>query len=735
MKKYLCLAALCVLPLCANAQEEKTERLDSVVVSASRAGKQTPVTFSTVSKDQLGAANPMASLPMALNLLPSVVTYNEGGTGLGNSAMTIRGSKGSQINVTLNGITLNDAESQEVFWVNIPALTAMLSGVQVQRGLGTSANGAGAFGASVNMNTAFVGALPTGSLDLSAGSYGTFIGSFSTSTGLLPGGWYFNVAANLGRTDGYIRNAFVRSSSVFAVLGWMSGPRSLRLTYLMGKQKSGITWDGISLEQYAIDRRYNGAGEYKDDDGNVCYYPNQTDNYLQHHLQLNYTRAFGDHFTWANTVNYTRGDGYDEYYKTNKKLKNYGFPESYYYDPSGADHSRSDITYRKKMYNNYWVLNSNLRYRSPLLDVTLGVNGSLYKGRHWGEVLWVRTKGDVASPDWYTNRGRKEEFSSFLRAEYRPWSWLTAYADLQYRVIGYRFTGVDDDWIEYGRAEADRLDYQRTWNFFNPRAGLTAAWGGHKLYASVAVGHREPGRSDIKENIKGGVTEIKPEKMLDVEAGYQFTSDHVVLSANLYAMEYRDMLLETGRLSDSGYALKENVPRAWRRGVELVAAVQPWSWLHLDGNATFSMNQIADYTAYVPYEDYSATFPINYGKTTMLMSPSVIAMGQVSVTPWKGGTLSWNGKYVGKQYLDNSMREELAVPAYFVAGLTVSQDFRFRVGKARISLFVNNLFNHLYYAAGWRWETYNPDSGAITTGMGVYPQAPLNLMLKLGYSF
>lgn len=717
MKKLLCMAALCVLPLCAAAQEEKAERLDSAVVSASRAGSHTPVTFTSVTKDQLSQANPMHSLPMALNLLPSVVTYNEGGTGLGNSAMTIRGSKGSQINVTLNGITLNDAESQEVFWVNIPALTALLSSVQVQRGLGTSANGAGAFGASINMNTAMVGARPTASLDLSGGSYGTFIGSFATSTGLLKGGWYFNVAANLGRTDGYIYNAHVRSSSVFAVVGKLSNGRSLRITYLMGKQRSGITWDGISLEQYAIDRRYNGTGEY-----------DQTDNYTQHHLQLNETLSLGKHITWINTFNYTRGDGYDEYYKKNRKVKNYGFP-------ADSDPAVSDMTYRKKMGNNYWVFNTSLQYKSSVLDVVLGLNWSNYTGRHWGEVLWVQSIGNVTSPDWYDNAGRKLDRGAFLRAEYRPWPWLTAYADLQYRAIRYNFTGVDDDWIEYGRAEADRFDYLTNWRFFNPRGGLTAVWGGHKLYASVALGHREPGRGDIKENIKGIGSPIRPESMVDYEAGYQFTARNLVLSAGFYAMEYKDMLLETGLLSSSGYAIKENVPRAWRRGVELAFGWQAFPWLRLDGNATFSMNEIADYTAYVPYEDYSAVFPVKYGRTTMLLSPSAVGMGQITVTPWKGGSLSWNGKYVGKQYLDNSMRAEMEIPSYFVAGLTVSQKFRLWMGNVEISAYLNNLFNHLYYASGWRWESYNPDSGVITSGVGIYPQAPFNAMLKLRYSF
>ena len=744
MKRFMFLAALCVLPLCARAQEVKTERLDSVIVSASRAGKNTPVTYENVGKDALQRSNPMSSLPMSLQLLPSVVSYNEGGTGLGNSAMTIRGSKGSQINVTLNGVTLNDAESQEVFWVNIPSVASMLSSVQVQRGLGTSASGAGAFGASINMNTAFVTPDPWADMSFSKGSYNTAITTVAASTGRTASGFYASGAYSYNTTDGYIRNAFVRSSSAFAVVGWLGGRNSLRLTYLMGDQRSGITWDGIDLAQYAIDRTYNGAGEYYDELGNVYYYPNQTDNYTQHHLQLNFTHAFSDALAWATTLNYTRGDGYDEYYKCNKKLKNYGFAESAAYP------AKSDLTYRKVMDNDLYVLNSDLRYRSARLDVTGGVSVSLYHGRHWGEVQWVKVfaglggaKPEFSSvdksqpmPDWYRYAGWKQDYSAFARAEYKAAPWLTAYVDLQYRAVRYRLSGTDDDWLSYGALPQDRLNFNRFWGFFNPRAGFTASWGRHKCFVSAAIGHREPGRSDIKENIKGSGLEIRPERMLDLEAGYQFTADRLLLSANLYAMEYADMLLETGRLSDSGYAIKENVPRAWRRGVELAAAWEALPWLRLDGNATLSMNQIADYTSYVAWDDGSGlTNPVHYGRTTMLMSPSAIAMGQVTLMPWKGGSVSWNGKFVGKQYLDNSMREDLVVPAYFVAGLNVSQDFRLPLGKLGVSLHVNNLFNHLYYAAGWRWEAYDPTTDTVYYGMGVYPQAPINLMLKMRYYF
>ena len=730
MKKTMLLAALFMLPLCAAAPE-RTERLDSVVISASRAGEKTPVTYTSVGRKALQAADPSASLPMVLELTPSVVTWNEGGTGLGNSSMTIRGSKGSQINVTLNGITLNDAESQEVFWVNIPALTGLLASVQVQRGLGTSANGAGAFGASVNMSTALVQPDPSFRAQFSAGSFGTRMASVAGSTGRLPGGWYMHMAWSTGHTDGYIRNALVDASSAYAVLGWMSGKRSVRLTWLMGSQRSGITWDGISLAQYAKDRRYNGAGKYLDDEGNVQYYPNQTDNYRQHHLQLNYTRAFGAQLSWSNTLDYTRGDGYDESYKVDKDLADYGYAGTL---PAAS----SDMIYRKRMDNDLWCLNSSLRYRSAPLDVTAGVYLSHYRGGHWGEMLWVKAlegapAGSCSWNGWYDNRGRKLDGSAFIRAEWRPTAWLTAYADLQYRAIRYHLTGSDDDWRSYGANPADLLDYARVWRFFNPRLGATAVWGPHKAYLSAAIGQREPGRGDIKENVKGVVNPIVPEKMLDVELGYGLTLERFTASANLYLMEYKDMLLETGLLSSSGYAIKENVPRAWRRGVELALAWQPLRWLRLDGNATLSMNQIADYTAYVPYSDNSGKqLAVHYGRVTMLMSPSAVGMARLQFFPWKGGDVAFSAKYVGKQYIDNSMREDLVVPAYWTAALQVSHAFPFGL---TLALHVNNLLNRLYYASGWRWQSYNAAADRIDPSLYVYPQAPLNALLSASFSF
>ena len=736
--------------------EEKKERLDSIVVSASRAAASSPVTFTMVSGERLRSANAINSLPMNLSLQPSVVSWNEGGTGLGNSSMTVRGVKGSQINVTLNGITLNDAESQEVFWVNIPALTGLLSSVQLQRGLGTSASGAGAFGASVNMSTASVGATPSGAAECSYGSWHTAMTSVAAASGLTRSGLYASFAWAGGRTDGYIRNAGVRSQSFFGVLGWLRGHHSLRLTYLYGKQKSGITWDGIDPETYATDRRSNPAGAYLDDDGKTCFYDNQTDNYRQHHLQLNYAVQLTDALSWTSTLDYTRGDGYDEYYKTGRKFAEFGFP-SPMTGVDGAAYRKSDMIYRKAMGNDLYAFKSDLHYRGASLDLTGGVYASRYDGDHWGEVLWARvlemrpvtgspdwaerlshTRFDYASLNeadaWYRNSGRKWDLSAFIRGTYALSQAWTAYADLQLRGIDYSLRGRDD------KASDIPMDYHNTWVFFNPRVGLTFRPSTpHKFYASSAVGHREPGRGDIKENIKGELLPIRPESMLDVEAGYAYEGTAFSSSANLYLMEYKDMLLETGRLSSSGYAIKENIGRGFRRGIELVAAGRPAQWVTIEANTTFSINKIRSFTAYLEDWVNGGYRPETYTHTTMLLSPSVIGMGALTLLPFPHSAsslrttrLTLSGKYVGRQYWDNTQHEDRCVPAFFVTDLVLSHAFTLPYGTLGLSCYVNNLLDREYYASAWVYRAWD---GQEYQEAGLYPQATRNMFLKVSWRF
>lgn len=753
---------------------DREDRIDSTVVSASRAGAHTPVTYTMVQGSELREQNPINSLPMALNLQPSVVSTNEGGTGIGYSKMTVRGSKGSQINVTLNGITLNDAESQEVFWVNIPSLGNLLSSVQLQRGLGTSASGAGAFGASINMSTANVGADPYASVDLAAGSYNSFMSTFSAGTGLTKSGFYADFAYSRNYTDGYIDNAFAKVQSAFAVLGWMKGSNSLRLTWLMGDQHTGITWNGISLAQMAENRRYNEAGLWWDSLGNQHRYDNDTDNYTQNHLQLNYTHQFAHNIVWTTTFNWTNGDGWYEEMKAGKKFSKYGFSNEEL-SALGMPYTKkdkADFLIRKAMLNNYYVGNTQLSWKGDGINLVGGVNLLRYIGNHYGVNFWNSLFGDEfdyskidnsisESNMWYFNRAYKDEASVFARAEYSPASWVTAYLDLQYRGVALKMNGIDDD-------DDAPLDYKTSWNFFNPRAGVTFSWAPeHKAYASAALGHREPGRSDIKEVIITGnwsdsKSELKPEKMLDIEIGYQYTGKKFAASANVYLMEYWDMLLETGKLSDVGYAIKENVGRSYRRGIELAAAYQAAPWVKLEGNITLSMNQIKDYTAYFDtYDNLDWWTPAeeqhteHFDKTTMLMSPSVVGMAQVTFTPFrtiahnslKTTAISFNAKYVGKQYWDNTSCADRSMPGYYVANLAVTHEFNLSRGAghdnlghdgARLGLgfYVNNFTNNTYYSDAWVYNAwFNDEENHAYWEEGVFPQAPVNFMGKVYFRF
>lgn len=720
----------------------KYNKLDSAVVAVSRAGERTPVTFTMVGGRELRSSNPSNSLPMLLSLQPSVVTSNEGGTGLGYSKMTVRGSKGTQINVTLNGITLNDSESQEVFWVNIPALSGLLSSVQLQRGLGTSASGPGAFGASVNMSTASVAAAPFAKVDVGGGAFGTLTNLLSAGTGLLPGGFYASGAYSRGITDGYIQNAFADVQSALVTLGWIGENDSVKLTWLMGDQRTGITWNGISLSQLQVNRRYNEAGAERD----------ETDNYTQNHLQFNYTHTFGPRLLWSTTLNYTKGDGFYEQFKKGKKFKAYGFTSEEVADPS----AKSDFLINKSMDNSYYVVKSDLRYTDRHWSLTGSAYVSYFDGLHFGAVLWNPELGDltagsgvhhgwgfghgVGSGDgrnWYLNEGMKVEGDYSAKAEYSPSDKLTAYLDLQYRDILHLMSGTDDEFSDMG--------WQGDWQFFNPRAGITwTPTSRHRAYASIALGHREPGRSDIKEiietnNAAGTSLEIKPEKMLDTELGYQFTGARFSASAGLYLMEYKDMLLETGKLTDSGYAIKENVPRSWRRGVELAAAWKPFETLTLSGNATFSTNKILNYTAY--YEDYDNIDDWNfvgqysefYAKTTMLMSPSVVAAGRADWNPFGAFRVGADVKFVGKQYWDNTASEDRCLPAYAVANASVSNTFVLRnSGTLTLGLYLGNVLNTMYEADAWVYRAhFQGGSAEWYQEEGLFPQAPFNCMLRM----
>ena len=681
MKTKLFIAAAILLPYVCAGQSIPEDNLshltiDSTVVTAMRAGARTPVSYSQMDKEQLDKLSPINSLPMALSLMPSVVSSNEGGTGLGYSKFRVRGSDPSRTNINLNGIALNDAESQEVFWVNIVSIAGMLNSAQMQRGVGTSTVGSGNFGASLNMQTALPEDKPSVEIDLSGGSFRTAILNTSIASGRLPGGLSFNVKYNYANTQGYTRNAYAQLNSMLASGSWYKGNNLLKLNFLHGQQHSGITWDGISLEQMTTDRRYNPAGEYVDSKGNISYYDNESDNFNQNHFQIIDIASLSDVLSLSTTLNYTSGRGFYENYKDREQ----------------------DYVSRQYGNSNYYAAVANLKLKEDNLVAILNLSYSAYDGQHLGEVIWRENKGSVNENPWYENDALKQDFSAFLRAETDITDRLNIYGDLQYRHINYLMEGPDDD--------QTILNGRHIYDFFNPKFGGSFAFSQHaNIYASIAVGHKEPGRGDIKDAIKME-KDLKPEQMTDYEMGYRYESENFSASAAAYFMEYDNQLVTTGKLSSTGYMIKDNVRISYRRGVELVAAYSPALWVRIDANAAFSGNKIV-------FEE---------GLKKLAMSPSAVVSAVTSFTPIPQLTLATTFKYVGKQYIDNTQSEQRSLPAYFLLSQSLSYSFRKNI---KISIFADNLLNKLYVADAW---AYGED-------IGYYPQAPRNYMIRLSFNF
>ncbi len=720
-----------LVPLTGQNEKIAETKLDSIVVEAYRADRNTPVSHTFINREQLKQSSPVHSVPMLLSLMPSVVASTEGGNGLGYSSLRIRGSEASRINVTLNGIALNDAESQQVFWVNIPSFSTFLQDIQVQRGVGTSSNGPGAFGGSINMKTLHTSREPYGVADFAAGSYRTFISTAGAGTGLLSNGLSFDIRYSRNLTDGYIRNAKADLTSLYASVGWYRGDNALKFNYIFGDQKTGITWEGISRQKMEVDRRYNPAGLFYDAAGNVNYYDNETDNYTQHHYQLIFSHSFTPSLTMSSTLHLTNGDGYYQNYKMNRRFSSYGLPPQLV---GGKVYSRSDVILRQSLSNTFTAVNSNLKYYGDVTEITAGLSYSYYHGDHFGNLLKVIYNENI--PDnyqWYFNSGFKSDFSTFVRSEVNMGDHLVMFADIQVRSVKYTLRGDDKDFVS--------LNWDRTYTFLNPKAGFTLNFRGrNQFYASIAVAGKEPGRSDIKESIKAHrADEILPERLLDYEFGYRYSGDKLKLSANIYLMEYNNQLVPTGKLSETGYVIKENVKESHRRGVEMMAEWSPFKALQFNANITLSRNVIKNYTQYLDQFDSNWSVvsqkELFFDRTRIAFSPPVTSLAMVSINPFKNTSFSLYTRYVGRQYLDNTSDLNHSVPSYVVSGLNCMTTFEMKKGRyVDIMLFIDNLFNNLYFSNGWIYRAEFTD-GTPYAEEGIYPQAERNFTLRVSFRF
>lgn len=715
----------------------KVVKLDEVVVSATRVATDAPVAYSNLNELQIKQDNAVKNIPSLLQTLPSVVSYTEGGTSVGNTSFRIRGTDANRINITLNGMPLNNPESQEVYWVNLPDLSNSLQSMQIQRGVGTSTNGTASFGASISMQT--LGGKPKAYADISSayGQYNTFLLSGAAGTGILKNGLSLDARYSHVKSDGYIRNGKVDHKNIYAALSHYTDKQLIRLLYMNGIQHTGITWEGIDPSMIDIDRRYNSAGEYTDDNGKTRYYDNETDNYYSNIGQLLYTRYLTNSLTLNANLSYNNGYGYYENYKTGENFADYGLGNQ---AVGGNTYESSDLTLRKLMSNDFYVGGFNLGYQTGKFGLTAGGMYNYYDGSHYGRLLWVKYNQNIPDGyEWNRNDAIKKDMNAFLKAEYRPSESLSLFAEIQERYIDYKMKGLDDDLID--------LANNNYYNFINPKAGLSYRFlGKNEVYASFGISNREPLRSDLKESLKGGADRnIKPERLYDYELGYRYTNDIIAFSTNLYYMDYKDQLVQTGKLNDIGYKLQENVPYSYRTGIELALSYTPTEWLRLDGNLTLSRNKIKDYTAYYTIYDPVSWKPIQpltqeeefYKSTDISFSPSTVGSFIITLKPFEKEdiTFSFINKYVGRMYYDNTSNAENRLPEYFVTDFTASYTLDTnKAGKIDFQFFINNLASIKYSANAW----VNPwrfSDGTEIVYKGIYPQAGANLMGRVRYRF
>lgn len=710
----------------------KQVNLNEIIVSATRVNEHAPIAFNNVSAQEIKANNTAKNIPYILQTLPSIVAYSEDGSGVGNTSFRIRGTDATRINVTLNGMPLNNPESQEVYWVNIPDLSNSLQSIQVQRGVGSSTNGSGAFGASISLKTQGTRPQAYGEASTGVGSYNTFTSTIAAGTGILKNGLSFDARYSRVTGDGYIRNGKVNHRSAYASASYYNKNQLFKLSYLNGIQHTGITWEGISPEQLKTDRKYNPAGAYYDEAGNVHYYENETDNYYSDIIQFTYSNALSDKLSLNVGLSYNHGYGYYENYKADQKFKKYGLDPQLVND---STYKSSDVITRKLMKNNFYVGNFTLNYISDKLTLTGGGNLTSYQGDHYGKLLWVKYNKNISDKyEWYRGDADKKEFSVFGKITYNILDNLAIFGDMQYRYIDYRMSGIDDD--------LENITNKNYYSFFNPKAGLSYSFNNNEVYASLSISNREPLRTDIKESVKGGSTQkIQPERMFDYELGYRYSSAIASFNANLYYMRYKDQMVQTGKLNDVGYKLMENVPTSYRMGIELSGAVQPANWIQIDANVTLSQNKIKNYTAY--YDLYNNQNDYEFvkqtseylGTTNISFSPNVIGSGILTITPYKALSLALVGKYVGKQYYDNTSNKDNRLADYFVSNIVLGYTFKTqKIGEVDIQFSVNNILNKRYVGNAWV-ATDKFEDGSEIVYTGLYPQATRNIMAKLGIRF
>ncbi len=715
-----------------DADSLKVMNLQEVQVIATRATNKTPVAYTNVTKEEISKINKGQDIPYLLSMTPSAITTSDAGAGIGYTSLRVRGTDGTRINVTVNGVPMNDAESHNLFWVNMPDFASSIKDIQVQRGAGTSTNGAGAFGGSINMQTKGASVEPYAEVNGSYGSFNTHKETIEVGTGLLNDHWTFDARlSNIG-TDGYIDRAAVDLKSYYLQGGYFGKNTSVKFITFAGKEQTYHAWNYASMEEMEeYGRDYNSCGAYINDDGEVVYYKNQTDNYVQKNYQLLFNHNFNPQLNLNVALHYTKGDGYYEEYKEGRSFAEYGLT-SFFDGEEWVD--ESDLIRQKKMDNSFGGGVFSLNYTNSRLTASLGGGLNQYKGNNFGEVIWVKNYIGALEPnhEYYSNNANKVDGNIYIKASYDITSKLSGYADLQYRHIDYTIDGTNDSY-DWNTGAPANLAVDETFDFFNPKVGLN--WSitpEQRLYASFSVAQKEPTRNNYTDVIEL-TTLPKSEKLRDYELGYSLNKRAYSLGVNLYYMDYTDQLVLTGALNDIGEPLTENVKDSYRMGVELMAGVRPCDYFQWDFNATFSKNRIVE--SVETLTDYAGTdYQIEHEDTPIAYSPEVLLNNRF-VLFYKNFEASLQSQFVGKQYLTNTQVEELTIDPYFVSNLNVAYSIRPKRYLKEIILGVTiyNLFNEEYENNGWGYS-YHVD-GTRYNGAGYAAQAGTNVLGNVSFRF
>ncbi|SMO80945.1 iron complex outermembrane recepter protein [Saccharicrinis carchari] len=702
---------------------EKSVLTGEVVVTSIKAGNKTPVAKTNVSREELKALNAADDIPLLLSMTPSVVSSTESGIGVGNSSFRIRGTDATRINITVNGIPLNDSESQGVYWVNMPDFSSSVGEVQVQRGVGTSTNGGAAFGASINFNTTGYHAEPFTEISSTAGSFNTFKNSINASTGLLMDKYSFDVRYSDLQSDGYVDYAFSDHQSLYMSATMHLENSFIKANIIHGDQRTGISWWGIDKDMLKTDRTYNPAGQYTDEYGNERYYEDQTDNYIQTHYQLFYSQNIGSKWLANTALHYTDGEGFYEQYKEDEEFEAYGWqPEI---RQSGDTITSSDMIRQKWLASDFYGFTASLNYHDENLQMNFGGGWNKHDGDHYGKVIWARYGGTSEKEDeWYRNKGVKRDYNVYAKVNYQISPKLNVFGDLQYRGIEYTMSGLDDDLTDRNLA---RLDQHHQYDFFNPKAGVFYSLNrNHQMYASYAVANREAARADFKEARGDAKATPQPERLNDVEVGYHYKSAKLAANINFYYMFYKDQLIPTGEKSSVGYTIMTNVEDSYRTGVELNLGVQILPRLRWDGNATFSKNIVKDFVhTFDPDGNHETNNNVltYYGDTQIAYSPGVIANSTFNFDALSNTNIKLITKHVGEQYYDNTETASRKLSDYTVFNAIATQAFYPGwMKKVELQLSVNNLFNTQYVSNAYGgsyayngeeifWAAYFPQAG------------------------